>query len=146
MLGTAGRNRGGDLMAIASTDNVVRRLTADGDLDISAGRSVFLAGLEAFVVGANARLRLVRGEWFADRTRGMPYVENAYVLATDALLGQAFDEAKARLAYATAIRETPGFGELLVMQLAFDRVTRRLTVTWQARTAFGDTPVTVQEF
>ena len=35
MLGTAGRNRGGDLMAIASTDNVVRRLTADGDLDIA---------------------------------------------------------------------------------------------------------------
>lgn len=132
-------------MAIASTDSVVRRLTADGDLDISAGRSVFLAGLEAFVVGANARMTLVRGEWFADRTRGMPYRENAYVTADEALLGQAFNESKARLAYTAAISETPGFGALVSMAVTFDRTTRRLTVTWQARTQFGDTPVTVTE-
>jgi hypothetical protein len=133
-------------MALASTDAVVRKLTADGDLDISAGRSQFLAGLDGFVIGANARMKLVRGEWFNDRTRGMPYVENDYVGASEALLGQPYDEAKARLAYTAAITETPGFGQMLQMRLAFNATTRRLLVTWQARTAFGDTPVTVQEF
>lgn len=132
-------------MTLASTDPVVRKLTADGDLDLTAGRSQFLSGLDGFVVGANARLKLVRGEWFADRRRGMPYVENAYVDATEAILGQPFDEAKARLAYTAAISETPGFGALLRMELAFLSTTRRLIVTWQARTVFGDTPVTVLE-
>ena len=132
-------------MTIASTDPVARRLTADGDLDVSDGRSQFVAGLEGFVAGANARLRQVRGAWFADRRRGMPYYENAYVGPTEAILGQAFDEPKARAAYAAAIAETPGFGALLRLELAFDRTTRRLTVTWQARTAFGDTPATVLE-
>lgn len=132
--------------ALASTDAVVRKLTADGDLDISAGRSQFLAGLPGFVVGANARMKLVRGEWFADRARGMPYVENDHVDASTAILGQPYDEAKARLAYTDAISETPGFGSMLLMRLAFNPATRRLLVTWQARTQFGDTPVTVQEF
>lgn len=130
---------------IASTDSVVRKLTADGDLDVSAFHSQFLAGLQAFIVGANARLQLVRGEWFADRGRGMPYRENAYVLPDDALLGQPFDESKSRLAYTAAISETPGFGELLKMEIVFNRTARRQTVTWQARTQFGDTPVVVQE-
>jgi hypothetical protein len=132
--------------AIASTDAVVRKLTADGDLDISAGRSQFLAGIEAFVVGANARMKLVRGELFSDRTRGMPYVENDYVLASAAILGQPFDEGKARLAYTAAIGETPGFGAMLSMAITFNATTRRQAVTWQARTQFGDTPVVVQEF
>jgi hypothetical protein len=132
--------------ALASTDNVCRKLTADGDLDISAGRSQFLSGIEGFVAGVHARLRLVRGEWFANRQRGMPYRENAYVPTSEAILGEVFDEGKVRSAYAAAIAETPGFGELLLMEIAFNRTTRRLTVTWSARTAFGDTEPTTEEF
>ena len=132
-------------MALASTDRVVRKLTADGDLDISAGRSQFLAGLEAFVVGANARLRLTRGSWFRDRARGMPYVENDYVRSVDALLGQPFAESKFRAAYQAAIAETPGFDRMLRFEVAFNTATRRARVTWQARTRFGDTPTVVEE-
>lgn len=132
-------------MALASTDNVARKLTADGDLDISAGRSQFLAGVDGFVAGVNARLRMTRGSWFRDRTRGMPYVENDHVRSIDAILGQPYDEAKARAAYTAAISETPGFGKLLRLEVAFNATTRRLTVSWQARTQFGDTPVVVEE-
>lgn len=134
------------MLTLASTDNVARLLTADGDLDISANRSQFVSGLAGFVAGANARLAMVRGEWFADRARGLPLVENDYVKASEAILGQPFDEVKVRTAYAAAIGETPGFGKMLKMSVTFTASTRRVLVTWQARTQFGDTPVVVQEF
>lgn len=131
---------------LASTDNVARLLTADGDLDISANRSSFVAGLAGFVQGANARLQLVRGELFSDRSRGLPLVENDHVKASEAILGQPFDEVKIRTAYTAAIADTPGFGKMLKMVVTFTASTRRTLVTWQARTQFGDTPVVVQEF
>jgi hypothetical protein len=132
--------------ALASTDPVALLLTADGDLDLTDNRGSFVAGLEGFVAGALARLRLVRGEFFADRRRGMPYRENKYVPTSDAILGEVFDEAKVRAAYAAALAEVPGFGELTSLSIAFNTTTRRLTVTWQARTQFGDTAVTSTEF
>ena len=131
-------------MALLSTDPVGRLLTADGDRDLSAGRSQFAAGLVAFAQGANARIKLIKGELFVNRTLGVPYVENAYVTADEALIGQGFDEAKARRAFTTAIAATPGFGSLTSMVIAFDKTTRGMTVTWAARTAFGDASSTVE--
>lgn len=128
-----------------STDAVARRLTSDGDLDISAGRSTFVAGVAGVAAGVRARLELIRGEWFWDRTRGLPTIENDYVRPRDALLGQAFDEAKARKAFAAAILDTPAVTRLLRLEIAWNGSTRKATVTWQARCTFGDTPVSVLE-
>ena len=125
-----------------STDAVALRLDDDGDLDLTAGTLAFVAGLEGVAAGVRARLELIRGEWFWDRTRGMPYLENSYVPPRDALLGQAFDEGRCRAAYARAILETPGVVQLLRLEIAHDNRTRTTRVTWQARTLFGDTAVT----
>ncbi len=122
-----------------STDPVGFLLDADGDLDISAGRLQFAAGLVAFIQGANARILLIKGEWFLDREAGVPVVENDFVRPSEALVGQRFDEQKARRAFTSAISGTPGFGSLTSMAIVLDKVTRELAVTWSAQTAFGDT-------
>ena len=75
----------------------------------------------------------------------MPYVENAYVLATDALLGQAFNEARARTAYAAALLSTPGALKIGRLDIAFDNRTRACRITYQVSTIFGDTAVTTVE-
>lgn len=126
-----------------STDPVGRLLDADGDLDLSAGRAQFASGVTAFAQGANARILLIKGEWFLDRTVGVPYIENPHVTADEALIGQTFDEAKLRRAITSAIAGTPGFGSLSSMAIAFDKTTRRASITWTARTAFGDVTSTV---
>ena len=82
-----------------------------------------------------------RGELFYDRTRGVPYLENEHVAPADALLGQPFDEGKLRRAYESAIMDTPGAQRMLRFEVSFDGRARKATVTWQARTVFGDTPV-----
>lgn len=128
-----------------STDRVARLLTADGDINISAGRGQFASGLTAFIQGANARILLIKGELILDRTKGVPYAENQYVKPSEALIGQKFDEAKARRAFTTAIAGTPGFGSMLSMAIAFSKETRGLTLTWRAATAFGDTEVVTVE-
>lgn len=130
---------------LLSTDPVARRLTADGDIDVSSGRTALVAGIEGFTAGAQARLQLVRGELFTNRRRGMPYLENRYVPARDALLGSSFDERKVRAAFRDALSDTPGFDRLLRLEVVFDAKTRRAAVTWQARTVFGDTPITTSE-
>lgn len=128
-----------------STDAVARRLTADGDLDISAGRSQFVAGLDGVAAGIRARLELIRGEFFWDRAAGVPYLENDYVTARDALLGQAFNEARARTAYAAALLSTPGALKIGRLDIAFDSRTRACRITYQVSTIFGDTAVTTVE-
>lgn len=127
-----------------STDPAGLLLDAGGDLDISAGRLQFASGLAGFAQGANARIQLIRGEWFLDRALGVPYIEGRFVTADQALIGQPFLDAKARQAFTAAIAATPGFGSISSMTIAIDKVTRRMTVTWSARTAFGDVASTVE--
>ena len=128
-----------------STDAVARRLTADGDLDISGGRSQFVSGLEGVDAGIRARLELIRGEFFWDRGAGVPYLENDYVTARDALLGQAFNESRARTAYAAALLSTPGVLKVGRLDIAFDNRTRACRITYQVSTIFGDTAVATVE-
>lgn len=122
-----------------STDHVGFLLDGDGDLDVSAGRLQLASGLVGAAQGVNARLELVRGEWFANRAAGVAFYENAYVTASQAILGQAYSEAKARREYRAAILDCPSIAAVTRLELAFNGATRKLTVTWAARTAFGDT-------
>lgn len=132
------------MAALLSTDRVALLLDADGDLDISAGRLQFTSGQTAFAQGADARIKLIRGELFFNRKIGVRWVENDEVEPGEALIGQAYDEAKARREITAAIAGTPGFGALVSMSLAFNPATRRLAIAWHARTAFGDVTSSVE--
>ena len=121
-----------------STDHVGFLHDADGDLDLSTGRLQLAAGLAGAKQGVDARIRLVRGEWFLNRAAGIAYYENDYTTAAQALLGQRYDEGKVRREFRAAILDCPSIAAVTRLEIAFNPSTRKLTVTWAARCAFGD--------
>ncbi len=128
-------------MALLITDPVGILLTSDGSIDRTAGRSSLARGLVGFRQGVHVRMQMVRGELFYNLEAGRPYVERRGIVpASAALLGQRFDQAKARTAFRQPIIDTPGFGEILTLVIGFEVRTRRLSVSWAARTIWGDTP------
>lgn len=100
-------------------------------------------GLEAVAIGIRTRLLMCRGEWFLDLDKGVPYLptEDGVVPESEAILGQPFDPVKIRAALLDLILETPGVLDVPVLRVSFDGAERVLTITWVARTRFGDTPV-----
>lgn len=106
------------------------QLGADGDLVISAGRLVFLTGLDAIRQDLEARLRFIRGSWFLDLDRGVDYLATVYTKPV--LLGAFRSELRA------AALATPGVVEVRKLELTLDPVTRTLTVELDVRAEFGD--------
>ena len=126
-------------MALLVTEPVSLLLDVDGDLDMTNGLR-FATGLTAVMQGVRTRLGMFRGEWFLDLDLGVPYLERDGVTAAQALLGQKFNEPKARAAFRTPILATPGVLSILSVVVTFDGSTREMRVTWKANTVFGDTP------
>ena len=118
------------------TDRIDWKLDANGVLIIPP---VWVSGLEAVVQRMRIRIRMTRGEWFLDREFGVPYFDNDVVPESQALLGQRYDEIKARAAIRDAILDTDDIVSVQRMELAFNNSTRALSVTFEVVTAFGDT-------
>lgn len=127
-------------MALLITDPVVFARDADGHLAFPL-RTV--SGLEAVRIGIRTRLLMCRGEWFLDLFKGVPLLptDDGTVSETDAILGQPFDPVKVRAAMLDLILEVPGVLDVPVFRVQFDGPSRTLSVTWVARTRFGDTPL-----
>lgn len=123
-----------------STDPIDLALDADGDLDVATGLT---RGLAAVVQGCRVRLSMFRGEWFLDLSAGVPYLPRDGVSEAEAILGQRFNDTKARAAFRQALLATPGVVAVLQLDLDFQTGERRLTATWRVRTEFGDSPVEV---
>lgn len=124
----------------AITDKIGFPLDVDGDLDIfrfAQATGGWTTGLEAAADGIRARLQGVRGEWFVDTALGLPWFEGDNVIATEAIIGQRYNEPYIRGLISGAILDTPGVSEILSLELAFDGRTRILTASWKARCAFG---------
>lgn len=117
----------------------------DGDLSFVGGRMLLASGLDAVVIGAETRLRLVYGEWALNRNVGVKWLENDLVPADQAILGSKFNAARLRAECRKAILATPGVVEILQMTIEFDGVTRTATVSWRARCEFGDTDLVSTE-
>lgn len=127
-------------MAILVTDGVVFRRDANGDLLFPLQLAT---GLEAVSIGIRTRLLMCRGEWFLDLDAGIPYLPTADGVVTEqmAILGQAFDPVKVRAAFIREILATPGVVDVPLFRMVFDGPTRVLSITWIAKTRFGDTPI-----
>lgn len=122
-------------MALLVTDPVCFGRTADGDLEIPLRLA---AGLEAVAIGVRSRLLLFAGEWFLDLAAGVPYLPGLGVDERAALLGQRYDALRTRAAFRREILATPGVVALTALQTSFDGPSRRLSVSWRARCAFGE--------
>lgn len=122
-----------------STDPLTLAVDDEGDIDITGGTVRFAAGAEGVAILAGARLDLRRGEFFGSRRAGLPLYEGEFCPPSEALLGQDFDDAKTRAAYAKQILGTPAVSSILALSVAFDATTRTVKATWEARAAFDDT-------
>lgn len=123
-------------MTLLITDRIDWQLNADNDLVMPLRYSTGVAGVAQ---GIRIRIRMVKGEWFLNRDEGVPYFDNDIVPESDALMGQHFNELKARAAFRRAILSAPGVLKLLRLDLRYNQSTRRLEVAWHVRTTFGDT-------
>ena len=129
-------------MAILSTDPIDIPLDPiTGDLVITNGRLVPTTGISAVIQGVRRRIQMIAGEWFLDLDYGVRWFERAGVPAASAIFGQKFDQAKCDLELRRAILATPGVTSVIKMDIFYSSTTRALSVAWQARCVFGDTPV-----
>lgn len=113
------------------TDPIDLLLDDDGDLVVEGGDLVLSSGLPGAAQGIRIRVLTFRGEWFLDLDDGVPYFQE--------ILGHKFEETRAREAFREAIAAAPGVVEVPSITLDFNRGTRVLTISWTARTEFGDT-------
>lgn len=98
----------------------------------------FSRGLTAKVQQANIALKSVKGEWFINDDDGVPYWERANVKASEAILGQKFDQLKALAAFRVALSKVPD-STITTLTVTFDNRARAVACTWRLLTIFGDT-------
>lgn len=131
-------------MAILSTDIICSALDpTTGDLQIVNGRRVLASGLTAVVQGVRRRIQVIAGEWFLDLDFGVRWFERVGVPASAAIFGQKFDQSKCDAEIRKAILATPGITSIVKLDVSFNGSNRGVTITWQAKTTFGDTPLDV---
>lgn len=105
-------------------------LDVDGDLVVDTDVH-FTSGLQAVTQEIMIRLKTFRGEWFLDLDEGVPYYQD--------LLGQKYNEVKARTAFRNEIQKAPYVTKVISLEVSFDRATRELRVSFKAQTIFGVT-------
>lgn len=101
-----------------------------GDLLTSGGLSL-VEGVAAVAQRLRGRLGLARGEWFADTSIGVPWVQT--------ILGQRGSERIAETILRAAITSCPGVAALESFTLALNTTTRHASVTFRVRTVDGAT-------
>lgn len=110
-------------------------LDSDGDIDITEGKLSLTTGLEATAQRISQRLKLYFGEWFLDKTRGVPWIQQVFVKNPNPTIVDAIIKRE--------IIAEPQVIELQQFELDLDTSTRLLTVTFRALTTDG--PLDFQE-
>lgn len=101
-------------------------LGADGDLEITRGRTRVVRGNEALAQRLAIRLKFFRGDWFLDVAQGVPY--------HDFVLRKRTTPAVRREVFRRAIVTTRGVKELVSLDVELDPATRTLRVTGEVIT------------
>lgn len=104
-------------------------LDTDGDLELSGNELVLIAGADEVTQRLRCRLRMIRGEWFLDEGRGVPFRELLWVKGTSL--------SRIASAIKREILTVSGVLELLSYDQIFDSAARSLTVTFQVRATDG---------
>lgn len=114
------------------------KLTADGDLDITAGALTLVTGADAIAQQIKIALRLFKGEWFLSPTEGMPYF--------DKIFQKGVRPAAVESIFRRALLAIPGVLEVLFLELELDGATRQMSLDFEVRVEGSDTPLTFTEF
>lgn len=127
------------MAVMLSTTPLDVKLDVNGDIDMSAGYPVLISGVDGVAQLCRQALLTFRGEWFLDRTVGIPYYANDFVTNAEALLEQKFDQARVIRTFTLELLKVPGVAKVTQMSVTFDNQTRKLSVSFEVRTEFGDT-------
>jgi hypothetical protein len=123
-----------------STDTIDLALNpSTGDLAVGVDLSLS-SGPSGVAQAVGIAIALIAGEVFFDLDAGVPYFERDGVLATKAIFGQKYDQAKAIAAFPSTILAVPPVDAISSLTVTFTPTTRALSVLWQAQTTFDDTP------
>jgi hypothetical protein len=95
-----------------------------GDLDLSGHRLNLTTGEAAIEQNLRVRLLFFLGEWFLDRSQGIPYYRDVYVKAPDLLLLQHL--------FRTAILSTTGISTVNELTVSLDKSLRKLLLSFRA--------------
>lgn len=102
----------------------------DGDLSDPV---TLVTGTDAIIQGIETRLKMVQGEWFANRLLGLPYFPNDIVDDADAILGGKLTPARRtriRRIVVALIKSTPGVDRVIEVSLDLDG--RHLSIAYTA--------------
>lgn len=105
-------------------------LDDDGDLLVDGADLVISSGQKAIEQDLASRLRIIRGEFFLDRGRGVPYLSDVWVKNPNLNV--------VRSAFRDAILGTPGILEITQFALTLDTATRTAILDFTATTDFGE--------
>jgi hypothetical protein len=100
-----------------------------GDILIAQNVAPLVRGAAAVAQHIRQRLSFFLGEWFLDIRQGVPWFQ--------VILNRA-DEATATAILRNVVGGTPGVLEVITFTAKLDRSTRRLSVSFVARTIDGD--------
>lgn len=104
-------------------------LDSNGDLSVVEGKLALTSGTVATSQRIKQRLSLFLAEWFLDKSRGVPYIEQIFVKNPNPVVIDAI--------FKREIISDPAVIELQFFELDLDTATRILTVTFEAKTDEG---------
>lgn len=105
------------------------KLDQDGDLLVTNNELTLTEGRDAIRQHIQTRLRLFRGEWFLDRSLGVPYYEDIFVKQQTQVTVASILKAQ--------IFETPGVLEFLTFNFDYDEFNRGFDVAFRVNTLEG---------
>lgn len=106
------------------------KLADDGDIDLTAGEMTLTEGLEAISQRYMQRLNFFFGEWFLDKSRGIPFIQQIFVKRPNPVVIDTI--------FKREILEDPSARELQEFELDLETATRLLTLSFRVRTEIGD--------
>lgn len=109
-------------------------LGEDNDLVVTTDLS-FSRGITGVSQACRVAVQMFAEEWFLDLDVGIPYLQS--ILGKSRRVGLL----AAKTAFRKELLAVSGVLEILRLDTSFESTTRTLTVTWQVRTALGNTPV-----
>ena len=105
------------------------KLNDNYDLDIVNGDLALVTEGDEVVQSAGIRILFIQAEWFFDYTKGIPWQDNMFTMATSY-------EQKAKILKDT-IRGTVGINQLLSFVFGVDAALHEAQVEFSADTAYG---------
>jgi len=123
------------------TDPIDALLDSDNELVFENGDFVLSTGVEGIAQNLAIELSIAIGEWFENRDEGIPYFDNDLVSEQQALLGGKFSAEKTIESFRKVVADSFGVRDILLLSAQFDTATRKLTVTINVNTLFGETGV-----